>query len=139
MCKSNQTAIGKNNFKLALKALGLELPRDQYIKLISRIQKDKNGLINKEIFIKEVQEVVSQTDDTNDMIKAFRLFDEDDTGKIDFNNLKNVAKFLGEQVSDQEIINMLNSADNDGDGQVSLTEFIKLIDRAKKVFNSVHL
>lgn len=132
MCKSDQTAISKNDFKLALKALGLELPRDQYINLISKIQKDKNGFINKEIFIKEVQKVVSQTDNTNDMIKAFRLFDEDDTGKIDFNNLKNVAMLLGVQVSDQEIINMLNTADDDGDGQVNLTEFMKLINRAKK-------
>lgn len=132
MCKSGQTAICKNDFKLALKALGLELPRNQYIKLISKIQKDKDGLIKKEIFIKEVQQILSQIDNKNEMIQAFRLFDEDDKGKIDFNNLKNVAMLLGEQVSDQEIINMLNTADDDGDRQVNLTEFMKLIHRAKK-------
>lgn len=125
--------INKRDFKFALKALGLELPRDQYIRLVSRIEKDQNGFINKEIFMKEVCKLMSSKDVENDMVKAFRLIDEQDTGKIDFNSLKNVAKVLGEKVSDQEIINMLDAADEDGDGKVNLSEFMKLMNRARKV------
>lgn len=124
--------ISTRDVKLAIKALGLELPRNQYVQLISRMEKDGKGFIKKEVFMKEARELLSKSDIKNDMIKAFRLIDEEDTGKIDFYNLKNVAKLLGEQVSDQEIINMLNAADDDGDGQVNLTEFMKFMDRAKK-------
>lgn len=124
--------ISTRDVKLAIKALGLELPRNQYVQLISRMERDRKGFITKEVFMKEARELLSKCDTKNDMIKAFRLIDEEDTGKIDFNNLKNVATLLGEQVSDQEIINMLNAADDDGDGQVNLTEFMKFMDRAKK-------
>ncbi|XP_015370763.1 PREDICTED: caltractin-like, partial [Diuraphis noxia] len=130
MDTSGQMTISTRDFKFALKALGLELPRDQYIQLLSRMEKDQKGLIKKEIFIKEMSKVLPKRDVKIDMIKAFRLIDEDDTGKIDFNNLKNLAILLGEQVSDEDIINMLNAADEDGDGQVNLTEFMRIIERA---------
>lgn len=134
MDTKNHKAISKRDFKLALRALGLELPRNEYIRLVSRIEKDQNGFIHKEIFMKEACKLMSSRDNIeNDMIKAFRLIDEEDTGKIDFNSLKNVAKLLGERVSDQEIINMLEAADEDGDGKVNLSEFLKLMNRARKV------
>jgi len=133
MDTSGHMTISTRDFKFALKALGLELPRDQYIQLLSRMEKDQKGFIKKEIFIEEMRKVLPKRDVKIDMIKAFRLIDEDDTGKIDFNNLKNLAILLGEQVSDEDIINMLNAADEDGDGQVNLTEFMRIIDRAKKV------
>lgn len=116
-----------------MKALGLELSRGQYMQLMSAIEKDQKGFIEKGTFMKEMRKLLSKRNFKNDMVKAFRLIDEDDTGKIDFDNLKNVAMLLGEQVSDQEIINMLAAADDDGDGQVNLTEFIKLMERAKRV------
>lgn len=133
MDTSGRMTIKPKDFKIAIRALGLELPREQYIKLISRVERDQEGFIRKEIFMKEMRQLLSKRDTKNDMIKAFHLIDEDDTGKIDFDNLKNVAQLLGEQVSDQEILNMLDAADDDGDGQVNLTEFMKLMDRARKV------
>lgn len=126
-------AISPNDFKIAMKALGLELSRGQYIKLISTIEKDDEGFIKKDIFIKEMGKLLLKRDTYNDMQKAFQLIDEDDTGKINFQKLKNVAKLLGEQVSDQEIFDMLDAADSDGDGQVNFTEFMKIMDRARKV------
>ena len=45
----------------------------------------------------------SQKDSREEILKAFRLFDDDETGKITFRNLKRVAKELGENMTDEEL------------------------------------
>ena len=60
-------------------------------------------------------------------MKAFRLFDDDDTGKINFHNLRRVAKELGENMTDEEIQEMIDEADRDGDGEINEDEFMRIM------------
>jgi centrin-1 len=64
-------------------------------------------------------------DPKEEMMKTFRLFDDDNTGKISFKNLKRVAKELGERMTDEELQGMIEMADKDGDGEVNADEFMK--------------
>ena len=62
-----------------------------------------------------------------EILKAFRLFDDDETGKISFKNLKRVAKELGENLTDEELQEMIDEADRDGDGEVNEDEFLRIM------------
>uniref|UniRef100_A0A8C2SVG9 EF-hand domain-containing protein n=1 Tax=Coturnix japonica TaxID=93934 RepID=A0A8C2SVG9_COTJA len=61
-------------------------------------------------------------------LKAFRLFDDDGTGKISFKNLKRlqVNSDLPE-LSQNHRTEMIDEADRDGDGEVSEQEFLRIM------------
>lgn len=98
--------------------------------MISDADKDGSGTINFDEFITIMQSKMGERDSREEMIKAFRLFDDDETGKITFKNLKRVATELGENISDEELQEMIDEADRDGDGEVSLDDFLRIMKKA---------
>ena len=50
-----------------------------------------------------------------------------ETGKVSLRNLKRVAKELCENMTDEELQEMVDEADRDGDGEVSEEEFIRIL------------
>ena len=56
-------------------------------------------------------------DPKEDLMRAFQLFDDDQTGKISLRNLRRVARELGENMSDDELRAMIDEFDTDKDGE----------------------
>ena len=75
----------------------------------------------------------SERNPEDELRKAFRIFDDDDSGKISFVNLKKVALELNENASDQDLLDMIKEADTNGDGEVDIEEFIALMRKAKLI------
>ena len=70
---------------------------------------------------------MSDRDTREDINKVFRLFDDDGTGTITIRNLRRVARELGENMTDDEIQEMIEEADRDGDGEISEDEFMRIM------------
>ncbi len=55
------------------------------------------------------------------------MYDEEESGKITFENLKRVAGELGETMGDDELQEMIDEADRDGDGAINEEDFLTMM------------
>ena len=62
-------------------------------------------------------ERILNRDPLEEIRKAFKLFDEDGTGRISLRNLRHIAMELGENIDDDELRAMIDEFDLDGDGE----------------------
>ncbi|SBT75303.1 centrin-1, putative [Plasmodium ovale] len=119
--------IDAKELKVAMRALGFEPKKEDIRKIISDVDKDGSGTIDFNDFLDIMTIKMSERDPKEEILKAFRLFDDDETGKISFKNLKRVAKELGENITDEEIQEMIDEADRDGDGEINEEEFMRIM------------
>jgi len=74
------------------------------------------------------------TDSREDIRKVYGLFLGDDAGsrvnnKLQVHHLKRIAKELNEHMTDEELLELIQRADNDRDGAVDFEEFYQIMTR----------
>jgi len=123
-------SIDAKEIKVAMRALGFEPTKEEIKKMIADVDKDRSGTVEYSEFLEMMAVKMSQRDTREEILKAFRLFDDDETGKISFRNLKRVAQELGESIKDEELQEMIDEADRDGDGEINQDEFFRIMKKA---------
>jgi len=119
--------IDCKDLKVAMRALGFEPRKEEIKKMIAEVDKESSGKLSLDSFMMLMGNKMSEKDTKEEILKAFKLFDDDDTGKITFTNLRRVAAELGENLTDEELQEMIDEADRDGDGEVNQDEFLRIM------------
>ena len=125
-------AIDPKELKAAMQSLGFEAKNQTIFQMISDLDKNKSGTIDFEEFLDMMTARMSDKDTREDIAKVFRLIDDDNTGTITLRNLRRVARELGETMTDEELQEMIDRADSNGDGAVTLDDFFNIM--TKKTF-----
>ena len=110
-----------------MQSLGFEAKNQTIYQMITDIDKDDSGEIDFDEFLMLMTSRLAGGDTKDDIQKIFELFDDDKTGYISLQNLKRVANELGEQMNDAELLEMIERADSDQDGQISPEEFFRIM------------
>eukprot|EP01017_Pseudomicrothorax_dubius_P013812 TRINITY_DN1621_c0_g2_i2.p1 TRINITY_DN1621_c0_g2~~TRINITY_DN1621_c0_g2_i2.p1 ORF type:complete len:169 (-),score=68.05 TRINITY_DN1621_c0_g2_i2:129-635(-) len=119
--------IDAKELKVAMRALGFEPKKEEVRRMIQEIDRDGTGVIEFQDFLELMAVKIAERDPREEMLKAFRLFDDDGTGRISLKNLRRVARELGETMTDEELQEMIDEADRDGDGEISEEEFVRIM------------
>merc|ERR1712164_201728 len=85
-------SIDAKELKVAMRALGFEPKKDEIAKMIADVDDSGDGEIDFDEFMVMMTAKMGEKDSRDDLLKAFRVFDSDGTGGINFNNLSRVAK-----------------------------------------------
>lgn len=121
--KDGNGEISIDELGFVMKSLG-QNPTDTELRdIINEVDGDGNGTIGFDEFLT----LMAPRDDSRDIEKelrsAFNVFDTDKTGTIDAKELRNVMKALGEDLTDDQIDDMIREADKDGNGTIDFDEF----------------
>ncbi|XP_076842737.1 centrin-3 [Brachyhypopomus gauderio] len=119
--------IDYHELKVAMRALGFEVKKVDVLNILKDYDKNGTGKITYEDFKDVVTDRILDRDPKEEILKAFKLFDDDDSGKISLRNLRRVARELGEDVNDDELRAMIDEFDTDGDGEINQEEFISIM------------
>jgi calmodulin len=85
------------------------------------------GSINFTSFINYMAFMMHKVSKDRRMQEAFRVFDAKETGSFGAMELNSVIKSLGEKVTKEEIDQMIQQVDTDGDGQIRYEDFVDIL------------
>lgn len=119
--------LDARELKAALSALNVKISKDEIRQIYAEFGKDIKEKINQEEFIELVTPRLPDRH-TKDYIKMiFKYFDLDNNDKISIRNLKKIAQEIGENLSDEELKEILEEADKDNDGFIGFDDFYRIM------------
>ncbi|KAK6316186.1 centrin-3-like [Coregonus clupeaformis] len=119
--------IDYHELKVAMRALGFEVKKVDVLKILKDYDREGNGKITFDDFNEVVTDRMLERNPKEEILKAFKLFDDDDSGRISMRNLRRVARELGENITDEELRSMIDEFDTDGDGEINQEEFVSIM------------
>ena len=110
-----------------MKNLGQTPSEAELQDMINEVDIDGNGTIDFKEFLGLMARKMRDADTEEELIEAFKVFDRDGNGLISGNELQHVMNSLGENISQDEVEEMIKEADLDGDGYINYEEFVRMI------------
>ena len=127
----NTDSIDPLELRDALRALGFDVTKAEVAKIMEKKDPNNVGSIDFEVFRDICGEFIRTRDPKVEILRAFQLFDTDHDELIDFDDLKKIAKEMGDSISDDDLRVMISKFDKDRDGKINLSEFFDIMDPAR--------
>ncbi|XP_009707292.1 PREDICTED: centrin-2-like [Cariama cristata] len=96
-------------------------------RIISEFSEEGSEKLTFKLFLQVMTQKMTEPCLEKEILEAFKVLGRDGTGKISFENLKVVASEVGEDITDEELQEMIDEADVDGDGEVGKQEFLQML------------
>ena len=128
-----EARIDAEDLLVVMRALGHEPNMIELKKMVTEVDRDNTGQLDFDGYLNIILNKMAERPSQGDLEKAFRLFDPAGKRAVDFHDLKRIAGQIGEQIEDDELMDMIRLADNskgaDGlpIGEVNQEDFMKIV------------
>ncbi|KAI0985931.1 hypothetical protein GJ496_001014 [Pomphorhynchus laevis] len=120
-------SIPTNTLGEVMKNLGHNLKYEELQECIEVVDEDGSGSVDWEEFLALMAKKTQENEDEQELREAFRVFDKHNRGVIDVADLKLIFKALDENMSAEEVDQIISEVDEDNSGTVDFEEFMKLM------------
>ncbi|KAL8610328.1 hypothetical protein ACOMHN_041142 [Nucella lapillus] len=127
--KDGDGSISTDELGTVMKNLGQFPSIDELNTMLKEIDIDGDGTFSFEEFVQVMANMgglneQSEEDEEEELRQAFRVFDKSGCGFITPSDLRAVLQNIGEDLTEEEIDEMIAEVDIDGDGRIDFEEFI---------------
>lgn len=111
-----------------LRILGQNPTEDDIVAMVMKADCDWDGVMNRKDFLNVGQEILKNSCDQMDDVKAaFRVFDCDNNGSISKEELREAMVNLGQRCTEEEFGHMFATADTNRNGRIDFDEFVEMM------------
>ncbi|XP_048574485.1 calmodulin-like protein 5 [Triticum urartu] len=129
--KDGDGCITAEELSTVILSLGQTPTPEELRDMVRDVDADGNGTIEFAEFLalmsRKADADADASDPEEELREAFRVFDKDHDGHISKAELGHVMISLGEKLTDEEVEEMIQEADLDGDGLVNFDEFVRMM------------
>jgi len=119
--------IDYHELKVAIRALGFPIKKAEVRSIVREVDTKETGNIEKRQFVHILTKLYNDRDPEEEIRKAFKLFDTDNSGKISLRNMRAITQELGEDIQDDELQAMIEEFDRNDDGFIDESEFMSIM------------
>ncbi|XP_066279450.1 calmodulin-like isoform X1 [Branchiostoma lanceolatum] len=127
--KDGDGSITIDELGTVMRNLGQFPSEDELKEMLHDIDTDGNGTIDFDEFVAIMSKIVKgdegiPEDEEKELREAFKLFDKAGNGYISASDLRQVLNCLGQDLTEEEVDEMISEVDVDGDGRIDYEEFV---------------
>jgi len=119
--------INTRELGYAMRAMGMNPTEAELLDLINEYDTDGSGQIEFPEFCNMMSDKMNTVNDEDMIRMAFRVLDKDGSGTISAKSFTHLMTHIGDKLSNEEVEEMINEADKDGDGVLNYEEFVKML------------
>ena len=115
----NDKSISVKELSTIMRSLGQNPTEEEVSKMMEDADDDGSGTIDFFEFCNLMAKRIKETEQDEELIEVFNLFDKNDDQTIDWRDLREVFVELGHEITEQDCQLLVKLHDTDGDGRLN--------------------